>query len=97
MTWPKTTTSSTTRGYGARHRKLRAALLPQAYGQPCVRCGHVMLPGQVLHLDHNDQRTGYYGFSHAACNLRAAAKKARNIQETAKTAKTRTGKPVHGW
>ena len=74
--------------YGSQHKKLRAVLLPQAYGTPCVRCGHVMLRGQVLHLDHNDTRTGYLGFSHGSrchicgkrCNLKAAAKKARRIQ-----------------
>ena len=39
-----------------------------------------MLPGQTLHLDHRDDRTGYGGFSHASCNVRAAAKKARRLQ-----------------
>jgi hypothetical protein len=39
-----------------------------------------MLKGQKLHLDHNDDRTGWLGFSHAKCNLRAAARKARAIQ-----------------
>jgi hypothetical protein len=100
MTWAKTTRSSTKRGYGQTHRKLRAALLPQAYGQPCARCGHPMLPGQVLHLDHNDARTGYLGFSHGSrchicgrrCNLRAAAKKARAIQVYGKRVKA-----AHRW
>jgi hypothetical protein len=39
-----------------------------------------MLPGQELHLDHNDMGGGYLGFSHKVCNLRAAAKKARRKQ-----------------
>lgn len=80
MTWARVTTSSTARGYGAAHRKLRAALLPQAYGTPCSRCGRPMLKGQALHLDHNDARTGYAGFSHARCNVRAGARKARATQ-----------------
>jgi hypothetical protein len=80
--------NTTAAGYGNKHQKLRKALLPSAYGTPCVRCGHPMLPGQELHLDHNDTRTGYIGFSHGGrchicgrrCNLSAAAKKARAIQ-----------------
>jgi hypothetical protein len=72
--------NTTAAGYGNSHQKLRKALLPSAYGTPCVRCGKPMLKGQKLHLDHNDTRTGWLGFSHAACNLRAAAKKARAIQ-----------------
>ena len=74
------TVNTTKGGWGNQHQKLRKALLPQAYGTPCVRCGHVMLPGQELHLDHNDTRTGYLGFAHARCNVRAAARKARAIQ-----------------
>jgi hypothetical protein len=52
-----------------------------------------MLPGQKLHLDHNDDRTGWLGFSHAACNLRAAAKKARAIQLAGK----RRPNTAHRW
>ena len=74
MAWAKVTASSTKRGYGAQHRKLREALLPKAYGQPCARCGRPMLPGQALHLDHTDTRTGYLGFSHKHCNMVAAAR-----------------------
>ena len=52
-----------------------------------------MLPGQALHLDHDDyDRTRYRGFSHQACNLRAAARKARAIQLYGKRTKT-----VHRW
>jgi hypothetical protein len=69
------------RGYGYAYQKLRKALLPKAYGTPCVRCGEIMLQGQQLHLDHDDwDRSRLLGFSHRACNLRAAAKKARAIQ-----------------
>jgi hypothetical protein len=57
-----------------------------------------MLRGQELHLDHDDwDRTIIRGFSHRACNLRAAAKKARAIQLAAKMAKTTAGRPVHRW
>jgi hypothetical protein len=56
--------NTTAAGYGNQHQKLRKALLPQAYGKPCYRCGQTMLPGEELHLDHTDDRTGYGGFSH---------------------------------
>jgi hypothetical protein len=86
------------RGYTYAYRKLRAALLPKAYGTPCYRCGLPMLRGQELHLDHDDHddhdRSIIRGFSHAHCNLRAAAKKARAIQLAAKQ---RAIKPVHRW
>ena len=92
MTWARTRTSATKRGYGQAHKKLRAALLPTAYGQPCARCGEPMYPNQVLHLDHNDTRTGYLGLSHKDCNLKAAAKKARAIQVYGKRIKA-----AHRW
>jgi len=65
--------TSTTRGYGRPHRRLRAALLPTAYGRACPRCGAPMTVGQALDLDHTDDRTGYLGFSHRACNRAAGA------------------------
>jgi Recombination endonuclease VII len=83
------------RGYGYAYQKLRKALLPSAYGTPCVRCGQPMLPGQKLHLDHDDyDHTKLRGFAHAECNIRAAAKKARAKQIAAKQ---RAIKPVHRW
>ena len=69
------------RGYGYGFQKLRKQLLPQAWGKPCVRCGQPLLKGQEIHLDHADwDRSRVLGFSHRACNLRAAARKARAIQ-----------------
>jgi hypothetical protein len=98
MPWAAPKAPKGDRGYGYQYQKLRKALLPQAYGTPCVRCGELMLPGQKLHLDHDDHdRTKLRGFAHASCNIRAAAKKARRIQIAAKMAKTRTGRPVHRW
>ena len=68
MAWAKTKQpgGTTKGGWGSKHQKLRKALLPQAYGKPCVRCGELMLPGQTLHLDHDDyDRTKLRGFAHA--------------------------------
>ena len=67
--------STTARGYGYAHQRLRAALLPQAYGKPCPRCGETMERGQDLDLGHTDDRTGYQGMEHASCNRRDGADK----------------------
>ena len=79
MTWPRVKARTSDRGYGNKHQKLRAKLLPTAYGQPCTRCGQPMLPGQALHFDHTDDRTGYLGFAHAACNRKAGARKGAQV------------------
>lgn len=58
--------------YGSAHQKLRATLLPGAWGKRCPRCGHVMLKTQDLDLDHGDLgQKGYLGIVHATCNRRA--------------------------
>ena len=95
MVWASNKAPRGERGYGYKYVKLRAALLPSAYGKPCARCGEPMLAGQRLHLDHSDHdRTKFLGFSHADCNLKAAAAKARRIQAAKKKAAQR---PVHRW
>ena len=79
------TAKTTARGYGRAHQKLRAKLLPTAYGKPCPRYGRLMLPGQALDLDHNDSRTGYLGFSHATCNRRAGQRKGARLRRKTAT------------
>lgn len=83
--------STTQRGYGYAHQRLRASLLPYAYGQPCPRCGDTMQPGQPLDLDHTEDRTSYQGMAHRSCNRRAGAHKT-NAQRRAEasTAPLRT-------
>ena len=71
--------STSARGYGYKHRQLRAELLPFAIGRPYNRCGQPMNPGQPLDLDHNDNRDGYRGFAHAKCNRRAGANKVNGM------------------
>lgn len=61
------------RGYGRAHQQLRAALLPDAYGRDCPKCGAVMMRGDTLDLGHTDDRSGYTGMEHASCNRRAGA------------------------
>lgn len=57
------------RGYGTAHQKLRAELLPLAYGARCHFCGDLMQEGDDLHLDHTEDRSGYRGITHSACNI----------------------------
>jgi 5-methylcytosine-specific restriction endonuclease McrA len=68
----------TDKGYGVAHRRVRAMFLAAWMPgvTPCARCGEPMWgPPRMLHLDHDDDRTGYVGLSHSWCNLRAAAEK----------------------
>jgi hypothetical protein len=63
---------TTERGYGAEHRRGYAAERERQYGRPCCRCGREMIRGQVIQKDHTDDRTGYLGWSHRACNVGAS-------------------------
>lgn len=67
------------RGYGARHRQLRAKWAPQVEtgDVSCWRCGHPIQPGQAWHLGHLDDRSDYGGPEHEACNLTAAGRAPR--------------------
>jgi len=79
---PRQRGSSTARGYGSQHQKLRRQRLAQwRPGDPCAHCGTPMMyrwllmpDGRrvsALDLPHNDQRTGYLpGLAHRACNRR---------------------------
>jgi hypothetical protein len=64
------------RGYGYEHVKIREALI--AAWQPgdlCTACGQPMYgPPALIHLAHNEERTGYAGLQHAKCNVSAAGK-----------------------
>jgi hypothetical protein len=84
------------RGYDHRHKLTRRAYLPAAYGQPCARCGETMTEGQDLDLDHTDDRTGYLGFSHRACN-RAAGARAANAVIAARNAVDPLGDRSRVW
>jgi len=60
------------RGYGTEHQPLRKRVAGVvAKGNYCVRCGRPILPGQVWHLDHRDDRKGYLCAAHARCSERA--------------------------
>ena len=65
-----TMSSTTARGYGAPHQRLRRAIAVQVdAGQAlCTRCGQLIEPGSAWDLDHTDDRSGYLGPAHAAHN-----------------------------
>jgi hypothetical protein len=78
--------TTTERGLGADHQRRRKALLPHAYGRPCPMCGHPMLEGQALDLDHTLPRAlgGTVGdrIVHSRCNRRAGQALGRRRRRT---------------
>ena len=71
--------TSTARGYGSRHQKIRATLnvAVQTGKVNCTRCSQPILPGTPWHLDHDDEDRGtYLGPSHAFCNDSAGGRRA---------------------
>jgi hypothetical protein len=62
------------RGYGATHKRYRKAWARQVAAGivNCARCGHLIEPGAPWDLDHTDDRTGYRGPAHQACNRRTS-------------------------
>ena len=78
------------RGYGTAHQQTRARLL-KAWrpGDPCARCGQPMLyrwlltpdgkKVSALDLGHTDDRAGYTGLEHRACNRRDGQRKTTAI------------------
>lgn len=61
--------TTTQRGYGTPHQQLRATLMAQwKPGNPCARCHKPMWNRNTIDLGHTDNRTGYRGLEHLACN-----------------------------
>ncbi|MDO4240763.1 hypothetical protein [Micrococcus sp.] len=74
---PMARATTTSRGYGASHQRMRAKYLPLvAAGRAvCARCGERIEPQDLWELDHSDDRSTYIGPSHQACNRRAGQAK----------------------
>jgi hypothetical protein len=82
--------TTTRRGYGWQHQQARAAYLRAWGNRPCVRCGEAIAPGQPVDLDHTDDRRGYNGIAHAACNRSAAGRKSQALRVTDPEPQVRT-------
>ncbi|WP_202237016.1 endonuclease domain-containing protein [Actinacidiphila reveromycinica] len=80
--------STSDRGYGTDHQRIRRALLAEAYGRPCHHCGAPMLKGQALDLDHTADRSAYRGFAHASCNRSEGAKRGNANRRRSKGMRT---------
>jgi hypothetical protein len=83
-------------------RRLAFAQLPE--WSPCCRCHEPMRKWakdehgkSALHYDHNDNNTGYLGFSHKECNQRAGARKGRRLQHANNPGRDGLGTPGSGW
>lgn len=76
--------TTTQRGYGARHQRLRLRwkrLLAQEGQLPCARCHQPIRPTDEWELDHDDDnRDLYIGISCKACNRRAGGQKAQRVR-----------------
>lgn len=82
MPWSKPKASSSKRGYGAEHRRIRAkwqAVVDRGEVSCCL-CGQPIAPGSRWHLDHTPDRTGYRGPAHVGCNQTDGARRARAKQ-----------------
>jgi hypothetical protein len=69
--------TTTQRGYGSRHRELRAGYEPQIQTGlvKCARCGHPIAPGEPWDLGHDDNdRRRYSGPEHRYCNRATAGR-----------------------
>ena len=62
--------STSGRGYDGRHKtqRKRWSRIVESGQAACCRCGGWIVPGQPWDLDHNEDRTGYLGAAHRACN-----------------------------
>ena len=85
--WEKKTTKQLTdaeRGYGPAHKKLRQQWenrFARGEDHACARCGQLVNPYEPWDLGHTDDRTGWTGPEHTACNRGAGARNATKARE----------------
>lgn len=74
--------TTTERGYGREHQKLRKKVKVEVDGGNayCWRCGRLISPHEDWDLGHDDDdRTKYMGPEHQRCNRATARHKAANV------------------
>jgi len=82
-----TRASTSARGYGTAHQKLRAqvAILVASGEAVCWRCRRPIWPGSDWDLGHSDwDRSQYMGPEHQRCNRAAAARKGNRSRKRTK-------------
>jgi hypothetical protein len=74
--------STTRRGYGWTHQRLRQQWTPRVMAGECVcaKCGQPIHPGQQWDLGHTDHRDGYTGPEHASCNRSDGARRGNRMR-----------------
>lgn len=88
--------STTARGYGTSHQRLRARLARDvAAGRAvCARCGQPIVPGSAWDLGHDDtdpSKKTYRGPEHERCNRSAGARKGNRLRRAGQAVADVTG------
>lgn len=79
--------STTARGYGNEHQKLRRTIAREvkAGNAYCWRCTKPIAPNEPWDLGHDDDdRTKYNGPEHQACNRAVTTHREANIVDTSR-------------
>lgn len=78
-----TTGSTSARGYGYDHQRVRASLAPfVAAGEAaCARCGRLIVPGTPWDLGHTQDRQAYTGPEHRRCNRRDGGLRGNRVRQ----------------
>lgn len=82
------------RGYTAAHDRERARWAPKVDAGlvDCARCAQLIEPGRPWDLGHTDDRTGWSGPEHAACNRKAGGRNGARVTNAMRRVGVRTSR-----